>query len=153
MREQILVRLTELMSESYVAAQTVVRNRALTKQDDRPAVAILDGDEIARLTGDGLGRGNRGRVAMGPQLMIMTPEVYVLPKSKHPMNVGIGTEVNSFYDTIVRVVANDPILIELVGPNGSIALMRLITDLKSGSALDGQCRIDFNFTYVFDPTP
>lgn len=150
-REAILTRLEELMAEGYIAAATVVRNRGLLQNDARPAVAILDGDEHARLTGDDLGRGNRGRVRMTPQLMIMQPEIYVVPKTKKPGNEGIGPEVNDFRMTIVRVVAQDPELIALVGSNGSIAYMGMVTDLKSGSNLDGQSRFDFRFTYVLDP--
>lgn len=150
-REQILVRLTEIMAESYIAASTIVRNRALLQQDDRPAIAILDGDERARLTGDGLGRGTGGRVGMGVQLMTMTPQVFFVPKSRRPMNAGIGTEVNAYRDIIVRVVAQDPQLLSILGSNGSVAYMGMETDLKSGSTLDGQARLDFVFTYLLDP--
>lgn len=150
-REQIIIRLLELMAEEYIQAATVVRNRGLLKQDDRPAIAILDGDERARLTGDGQGRGNRGRVGMGPQLMTMTPQIFVVPKSAKPQNVGIGTLVNEYRDLIVRVVAQDPVLLAILGSNGSVAYMGMETDLKSGANLDGQCRLDFAFTYVLDP--
>jgi hypothetical protein len=151
-REAILARLVELMSEEYVAAKSVVRNRGLLSNDVRPAVAIMDADERARLTGDGQGRGNRGRVVMTPQLMTMTPEIYVIPQIKKPQNVGIGTEVNDFRMTIVRVIAQDPVLISIIGANGSIAYMGMVTDLKSGAAVDGQCRLDFAFTYLLDPS-
>lgn len=150
-RENILVRLVELMSEQYIAARTVVRNRGLLKNDDRPAVAILDGDENVRLSGDGQGRGNRGRQSMGPQLMTMTPEIYIIPETAKPANPDIGTEVNDFRETIVRVIAQDQVLLDLIGSNGSVSYIRMVTDLKSGMALDGQCRLDFSFTYVLDP--
>lgn len=150
-REEILVRLFELMGESYIDAKTVVRNRGLLKEDDRPAVAILDGDERARLTGDGQGRGTRGRVGMGPQLMTMTPQIFFVPKLRRPQNEGIGTEVNQYRDVIIRVIAQDPQLLAILGGNGSVAYMGCETDLKSGASLDGQCRLDFWFTYVMDP--
>lgn len=150
-REQIIVRLLELMAEEYIQAATVVRNRGLLKQDDRPAIAILDGDERARLTGDGQGTGVRGRVGMSVQLMTMTPQVFVIPKSAKPNNEGIGTLVNEFRDIIVRVVAQDSVLLSILGSNGSVAYMGMETDLKSGSHLDGQARLDFAFTYVLDP--
>lgn len=150
-REEILVRLFELMSEEYIAATTVVRNRALIKQDVRPAVAILDGDERARLTGDGQGRGNGGRVGMGPQIMTMTPQIFIIPDSRKPANEGIGTTVNEFRDVMVRVIAQDPQLLSILGSNGSVAYMGMETDLKSGASLDGQARLDFTFTYVYNP--
>lgn len=151
-RERILVRLVEIMEEEYIAAATVVRNRGLLSQDVRPAIAILDGDERARLTGDGQGRGRGGRVSMGAQIMTMTPQVFFIPDSRKPHNEQIGTTVNAYRDMIVRTVARDPVLIELVGANGGIAFMGMETDLKSGAQLDGQCRLDFSFTYMFDPS-
>lgn len=158
-REQILERLVELMGEEYIQASTIVRNRALIKEDSRPAIAVLDGDERARLTGDGLGRGMRGRVAMGVQLMTMLPQVYFIPHELLPRNetrdsppVNIGTVVNEYADLIIRVVAQDPMLQSLVGNNGSIAFLTMETDFKSGAALQGQCRLEFALTYLIDPS-
>lgn len=151
-REAILERLEDLMGEQYIAAKTVVRNRALLKQDDRPAIAILDGDERARLTGDGLGRGNNGRVGMTPQLMTMTPQIFMVLDSRQPMHEGVGPDVNAFRMTLVRVINQDPVLRSILGRNGSMAYMGMITDLKSGSRLDGEVQFDFAFTYVLDPT-
>jgi hypothetical protein len=150
-REAILVRMFEIFGEEYITAQTVVRNRALLKTDDRPAIALMDGDERARLTGDGRGQGNTGRQQMTPQLMTMTPQVFVLPDEKLPANEGIGELVNMMRDIIVRTLANDPTLLALLGSNGSIAYLGMETDLKSGGALQGQCRLDFALTYVLDP--
>lgn len=145
-REQILQRLVEIMAEEYIQAKTIVRNRALIKQDDRPAIAIMDADETARLTGD-----KRGRVEMSPTLVTMRPEIYVIPKSQLPGNAGMGTTVNEFRFTMIRVIAQDPVLKDLVGSNGNIAYQGMVTDLKSGAFLDGQARLDFAFTYVLDP--
>lgn len=96
---------------------------------------------------------------MGPQLMTMTPQLFVLPKDALPLNetydvakVNQGTIVNGFRDTVIRVIAQDPVLLDLVTSNGSIAYMGMETDFKSGSALQGQCRLDFAFTYPYDPT-
>lgn len=149
-REEILTRLVELMSEEYINAATVVRNRGLLSQDMRPAIAILDAGERARLTGDDNGRGNRGRVGMGPQLMTMTPQIFFLPETRRPLNTGIGQLVNAYADLIVRTIAHDPQLLTILGANGSVAYLGMETDLKSGSLLDGQCRLDFAFTYVYD---
>lgn len=150
-REAILARIEEIMGEEYVTAATIVRNRGLNKQDARPAIAIMDGDERARLTGDGLGRGNTGRQQMTPQLMTMTPQIFILPDEKLPLNEGVGSLVNTMRDILIRVLANDTQLLDLVGSNGSIAYMGMETDLKSGGTLEGQCRLDFAFTYVLDP--
>lgn len=158
-REQILQRLEEVMSEEYIQAQTVVRNRALRREDDRPSISILDGDERARLTGDTGGRGPTGRPIGLPQLMTMTPQVFFIPKELLPTNQTIGVSpenigsiVNSYADIIVRTVIQDAVLQSLVGSNGSITLTLVETDLKSGGALQGQCRLDFAFTYLMDPS-
>lgn len=150
-REEILERIFELLSEEYITAKTIVRNRGLLTNDARPAIALTDGDERPRLTGDHLGMGRGGRVGMGPQLMTMTPSVHVIPESRKPKNEGIGAEVNFFKDTTIRIIANDPVLLAILGSNGSVAYMGMETDLKSGGAFDGQCRIDFSLTYVESP--
>lgn len=151
-REQILVRLVELMAENYVQAATVVRNRGLLAADVRPAVAIMDGDEISRVTGDQLGRGIGGRPGIVPHIVTMSPEIFVVPKPVKPSNEGVGTLVNDFRMAIGNAIANDPVLISIVGPNGSIAYLGMVTDLKSGSACDGQSKLNFSFTYPLDLT-
>lgn len=151
-REQVLVRLSELMVEEYVQANTVVRNRGLLSTDMRPAVAIMDGDEIARVTGDLLGRGVGGRAHLTPQLVTMSPQIFVVPLPVKPSNEGVGTVVNDFRIAIGMAIANDPVLISIIGPNGSIAYMGMVTDFKSGSACDGQSQLNFNFTYPLDLT-
>lgn len=151
-REEILVRLEELMAEEYISARTVARNRALLKQDVRPAIAILDGDEVARLTGDGFGRGQHGRVGMTAQLMTMTPQIFYILDSRKPLNEGVGPDVNAFRITIATTIARDPQLRAILGSNGSVAYMRMTSDLKSGSRLDGEVQLDFAFTYPLDVT-
>lgn len=148
-RELILLRLLELMGSDYLFPEefeTVVRNRGLLQQDARPASAILDGDESARLTGD-----RRGTPNMRPQLMLMKPQIYILPKTDKPANTAIGSTVNKFRFAIVQAIARDPILLDLVGANGNISYLGMETDLKSGALLDGQARLDFSFVYVLDP--
>lgn len=150
-REQILSRLAELMTESYIGAKTVARNRGLLSEDVKPAIAIMDGDERVRLSGDGQGRGNNGRQAMLPQLVTMQPEIFTIPEVKKPKNIGLGEEVNDLRITLIRVIAQDPVLLDIIGANGSIAYMGMVSDLKSGMNLDGQTRLDIAFTYVLDP--
>lgn len=89
---------------------------------------------------------------MSWQLMTMQPQIFVIPKSAKPNNEDIGEVVNDLRQTIVRVIAQDQILIDLVTANGSIAYLGMETDLKSGLNLDGQARLDFAFTYVLDPS-
>lgn len=147
-RELILLRLLAILAPANTGAGTVVRNRALLSQDARPAICLLDGTEVQRVTG-----AKRGRVAMSPQIMTMTPQIFYLPKSKLPENVGIGEDVNAFRVKIIEAIAGDAELIEIIGSHGDIALMFCDTDLKSGGLLLGQARFDFAITYVLDPYP
>lgn len=151
-RELILVRLVELAREEYISARTVVRNRRLLAQDVRPAIAVLDGDEAARLTGDQLGRGIGGRVGIPPELVTMRPEIFFILDSRQVKNVGVGEDINAFRITLIQTIAGDPVLRSLVGSNGGMAYMGLTTDLKSGSRLDGEAKVEFAFTYPLDPT-
>lgn len=147
-RELIILRLMAILAPSNTGAETVVRNRALLSQDARPAIALLDGSEVQKLTG-----ARRGRVSMSPQLMIMTPQIFYLPTSKLPLNTGIGEDVNAFRIKIIEAVAGDAELIEILEAEGDIALVSVDTDLKSGGLLLGQARLDFAITYVLDPYP
>lgn len=151
-REQILDRLQELMGESYISARTIKRNLGLVHADARPAIAILDGDEQRNVPQITPRRGY-----MVPMIITMRPQVFILPEVRPPPDdesnpLNVGQIVNEFRELIVRVVAQDPALQELVSPNGDIAYLGMETDLKSGMRLDGQARLDFAFSYPFDPT-
>lgn len=148
-REQILTRCLEILTT--VAANdptaTVKRNRGNMKQDARPAFVLLDGDETARLTGD-----RRGRVRMATQLMTMRPQFFVLLKDTKPQNENIGQDLNAYRVRLIEALASDTTLANLIGSNGDIALAGVETDLKSGSSVAGEMRLDFNITYVLDPS-
>jgi hypothetical protein len=146
-RESILSRIEALLATDNTGAMTVKRNKPLIDQDMRPAVALLDGDEIAKLTG-----ARRGGAAMTPQIMTMTPQVFYIAKSKAPQNEDVGPDVNQFRLRILSLIAGDSELKDLVGANGNISLIRMETDLKSGGLLQGQARFDFAISYVLDVT-
>jgi len=144
-REQILLRLKAIL-ETIPTIVTVVRNRGLMDNDSRPAAYLLDGDESFRLTGD-----RKGRVTMSQELITMRPQIFVIGKSLKPQNEGVGAALNGYRIGIIRAIAQDAALLALVGSNGDIAYNGCETDLKNGSLLDGQLRLDFAITYVLDP--
>lgn len=146
-RELILARLFAILAPANTGAETCVRNRGLLSNDARPAIALLDGDETARLTGERRGDGGR----MRPQIQTMTPQIFFIPKSQKPKNETVGTEVNTFRMTILGLISSDVELRDLLGSNGSLAMPRMETDLKSGGLVDGQTRFDFSLSYVLNP--
>jgi hypothetical protein len=144
-RELILARIAALLVDLPGTVSTV-RNRALLDNDVRPATILLDGDEFARLTGD-----KRGRQRMSPQVMELRPQIFIVMDVRAVQNENIGQDMNAIRFELVRSLASDQELLDLIGTNGNIALIRAETDLKSGSAVKGQMRLDFTLTYLLDP--
>lgn len=147
-REAILLRL--LAVATGLGYASAVRNRALRDNDQRPAIIVLDGDETPALQYSTAKRG-RG-MQMTPVIMRMSPELYVLLKEDRPTNMNVGEDLNAKRIVLVAAIAEDAQLRTLVGSNGAIVYNGCTTDLKSGSALTGQMRLDFAFNYVFFPT-
>lgn len=151
-RELILDRLL-VLGKTLPGIKDGWRNRGQRKNDQRPCVVVMDGDESSSV-----GQAPRGRGAsFSPQVVVMRPEIYILMDEKRPVNenndgVNIGTELNSFRIALMNILAKDAQLLALLGPNGNIAYEGCVTDLKSGANASGEMRIDFTFTYPFVPT-
>lgn len=149
-RELILARIQAVCLNAS-DFETSVRNRGLLSNEKRPACILLDGDEVQRLSLD-LPRGHRGRaMLMAPQIMNMTPELYILLKEGRPTNENVGQELNAKRIALLAALSADTALADLIGPNGNMVLSGCTTDLKSGSALTGQMRMDFSILYVLKP--
>lgn len=152
-RELILARIAALSVETagFVAA---VRNRALLKTEKRPAVILLDGDEFPVLTfGGRQNRAHSGRITpLTPSIMQMRPELFILMPEDRPTNINIGPELNRKRVDLCKAIADDGPLLMLLGSNGNIIYNGCATDLKSGSALTGQMRLDFFYNYTFFPS-
>jgi hypothetical protein len=153
-RELILLRLLAICTATKTGAgiKTAVRNRGLLSTEQRPGAVLLDGDERPRLTHD---RKSGGRPGMTPSIMIMSPELYILLDETMINREGVaddkGSVLNTMRITLTRAISSDADLLALLGSNGEIVYNGCVTDLKSGSALTGQMRLDFNYQYVFDP--
>lgn len=152
-RELILKTLFEILEfmktnppDGVETFQTVARNRGLHDQDARPVAILMDGDEVSRLDGD-----RRGRQRMSPELITLKPQIFIVLKNRKPKNVLTGEDLNAYRIAIIRAIAQDVELLELVGTNGNLAYNGCETDLKSGQLAEGQMKLDFLITYVLDP--
>jgi len=149
-RELILQRLLVILGavEGIAAAR---RNRGANAQNERPALVLVDGDESAVLS-----HKTSSRAGFAPSIQAMKPGIYILPKSLTPTNQdadgrNIGEITNGFRVAIIEKIAADTELENLLGPNGGISYNGAETDLKSGSALYGEMRLDFTLRYVLNP--
>jgi hypothetical protein len=149
-RELIMARLAEITTAAKTGAGfvTCIRNRGFMSTDKRPACVLLDGDERAKLTHD---RRNGRAQGMTPSIMTMSPELYILLAEGRPNNEDVGQTLNAKRIALIAAIAGDAALKDLTGSNGSIVYNGCVTDLKSGSQLLGEMRLDFTFTYVLDP--
>lgn len=148
-REDLLVRLTAIM-QTVPGIVSGVRNRGLRKNEDRPAMILLDGDEFPRLSVDT--RRLKGRAGlMAPQIVSLRPEVYILLQESRPNTEQVGQELNALRIAYLKLVWNDADIGTILGSNGSLIYNGCATDLKSGSALSGQMRLDFLANYVLRP--
>jgi len=151
-RELILERLLAIMQgmvqSSPPVVVTAVRNRDLRKDDERPGLVLLDGDESVRLSDDH----KRGRVTgMAPQIMQMSPQIFILMNEQRPTRETIGEATNALRTKILNAVASDFPLATLYGANGSVYLNAVITDMKSGGAVTGSMMLDLRITYPWIP--
>lgn len=144
-RELILLRIVAIY-QTITGIETVARNRGLMSDDKRPALVLLDGDETSTV----FKTGSRGGFV--PTINTMRPETYYLHKEARIKNEQVGEELNAARMLICKALAEDAQLVTLLGPNGGITYNGCVTDLKSGSSLTGEMRLDFAYRYVFDPT-
>jgi hypothetical protein len=157
-RENILQRISDITVNAKTGAGivTAVRNRGLLSTEKRPASVLLDADE-SQFTNQ---RDLRGRQAgMRAQIMRMQPQLFIILDEQRPTNdqagpsgdQNIGTLLNQMRNALVNAIGADEELRGLLGANGGIVYQGCETDLKSGSALTGQMKINMDFIYPYDP--
>lgn len=148
-RELILGRLFVLLQGMIQSTPPIVataaRNRDLRSDAERPGLVLLDGDESSPVN---FGTGRRGRLLKGaPQIMAMSPQVFILMNEQRPTRETIGSATNALRKRIVDAVFADDQLALLYGENGSIVLESVVTDMKSGGAISGSMMLNFRITY------
>jgi hypothetical protein len=124
--------------------KNVVRNRGLMTNEARPAIVLLDGDELPRLTHD---RKAGRAVPLACQIMQMRPQIFILAEEQRPTNSELGPDINGLRIRIIEALENDDVLPSLYTANGSIVYLNTVTDMKSGGAVTGLMYLDFAITY------
>jgi hypothetical protein len=141
-RESILVRLVEI-AEAIDGIVLAARNKVQISERQRPAIIILDSDEVVDFGGSAPGKGSRA-----PSIVSMTPEILVLLQD----NSGdVGTELNAFRIKVILAILNDATLLSLVGSNGAIRYEGCATGLSRGRNMEGEMGIAFSFLYPLIP--
>lgn len=151
-REEILVRLLAILEtlKTDNTVETVVRNRGLLKNDERPALALLDGSESSTLLG-----GGRGRVKMSVARVTMRPQIFGLLKAQQPQGKtgtdNIGTQLNVMRGKLIKAIATDAELLALIGPNGDLNYDGMETDLSTERLMDGEFMLNLSISCVMNP--
>ena len=149
-REAILEQIKAIclqVQTDNISILSAVRNRALLTNEKRPGVVLLDGDETPQGTTN-----NGDRFLFRPRLVEMRPELYILLEERRVNNANIGEDLNALRNALSVAITTDATLATLLGSNGKVVYNGCVTDLKSGSALSGQMRLDFAYRYWFKPT-
>ncbi len=141
LREEILARLVAIAAE-VPGVVLAGRNRVALSETARPAIVVLDADEAAE------DEERAGRPAASPQLVVMTPELFVL--AGRPA-AEIGAELNAFRRRIIRRVLTDAPLLGLAGSNGFVRYAGCATALAAGRSLEGEMSLSFAIRYVLRP--
>jgi hypothetical protein len=146
-REQTLARLTVIMAE-IPSIQAAVRNRGELPANKRPAIVVLDGDEVAR---ESVAQ-QRGRLTLAPHLVDLTPEIFIVMDQREPHNVGIGEDLNALRIAVLKAIIADQELVGILGANGDIRYNGCNTDMATGRAMEGQMQLSITFTYALRPS-
>lgn len=141
-REQILARLTVVAKS--VSGISVFRNRDAIPENERPAIAILDAHEEARMSAIDTGLRNKGI-----NIVTMMPEVYILTSSEAET---VGKSINTIRVNLIKAVVLDSALLTLCGTNGRIDYLGCETQFATGRKINGDMSIKFSFSYPVLPS-
>lgn len=145
--ERVLAILAAIPQQLGYSTHTTWRNRGELAEDKRPAMVLMDGTEENVKLAQGA-----GRVFMSPTVMRLFPQIFVLLKPRDLVtNEGVGLELRTFRNAIIKAIAQDKILPQLCGSNGGVSLLRMETDMQTGSTAQGELRLDFAFDYTLNP--
>lgn len=137
-REAILARLVDI-AKTIVDPNHVFRNKLEIAEDFRPAIIILDQDEVKDETKDPTGR---GRPPEGPFYMLMSPEVFILERGTPEE---IGSKLNAIRVKVIKEILKDAPLRALCSEPRYEGFS---TALASGRSMEGQARVHFTLPYV-----
>lgn len=147
--EEILSGLTITISTGVIPAGSIVRNRNELPAEKVPGIIMLDADEV---NDPSVPPNPSGRnLAVGPRMMRMTPEIYVVLDVRKPANKNVGPDLNAARQQILKAVLFDKTLQQIVGANGNVGYDGCVTDLARNRTMQGQMGISITFTYPFIP--
>jgi len=134
-----------------IPAGNIVRNRNVLPKQLVPGIIMCDGDEI---NDPRIQRKERGSTETGvpPQVMKMTPEIYVVLDERKPGNVNVGEDLNLARLAILAVLLPDRTLQAITGTNGDILYDAAVTDLARNRAMEGQLGLALTFSYPLLPS-
>ena len=144
-REQILAQLHTVL-QAVPGVAYVTRDRGALGSDKRPAIQLLDGNEVADRS-----QFDRGRSSSAPNYIWISPGIYVTMENKLPDNIGIGTDLNVFCAAIIKAVAFSAELKALVAREDGIRYDGLITDFEEDLTCSGKARVGISFLYYLSP--
>lgn len=148
--ESLLGGLDIELTTGRIPAGNFVRNRNELPADKVPGIILLDADEVAdpRYQRPNLGR---DLATVPPQMMKMTPEIYVVLDVRKPQNINVGEDLSVARAAIVKAILTDKTLYTITGSNGQILYDGCVTDLARNRVMQGQMGLSFTFSYPFIP--
>ena len=136
-REKILVRLLAVVG-SIEGVRTALRNSIGISDTARPAIIILDADEIANSDDP------KSRPANAPRIITMTPEIYIMFGAAAE---NVGTEINLLRARLISAILTDEELINLTAEDKGIRYVGSLNALSLGRSMEGQMAVSFDFEY------
>ena len=133
-----------VIAEGVEGVPFAFRNRLDLSERQRPAIVILDSDEIVDAGGSGQGRSPRAA-----SIVSMTPEILFLlqDSADRTGSAGVGAALNDIRARFLQAVLSDSTLATLTGPNGSIRYEGCATGLSRGRNMEGEMGISLAFQY------
>jgi hypothetical protein len=149
-REAILAQLEVILGSlpaDVAPFAAIYRNRGELKETMRPAVVLLDGTETT-VRNYPSNRGGR----MAPHLIELRPQIFaVMKKRELDLASEYGPELSAYRMAILRALFGDDTLNGLIGTNGKIEYRGALTDMQTGSTLQGELQINLAITYLLQP--
>lgn len=148
--ERLLSTLDIELTTGRIPAGNFVRNRNELPADLVPGIILLDGDETAdpRYQRPAVGR---DLTTVPPQMMKMTPEIYVVLDVRKPQNKNVGEDLSVARGAILKAIILDKTLYQICASNGQIIYDGCVTDLARNRTMQGQMGMSFTFSYPFVP--
>lgn len=157
-KELLAARLMAILGDSEIGFASVWRDRGdVPKQDIAsdpptdllPAGVLLDKKAIP-LTDT---RGHHPGAPQPSALWSWEPEIWVLlMPCEDATNAGQAELLVAFHNKLVKAIQNDEPLLLALGSSGEINYRGFETDMQSGGGMEGQMRLDYAFSYMFDPS-